>query len=557
MTRGSIALLDSQTIGQIAAGEVVERPLSVVKELVENSLDAGAARITVSLERGGTDLVEVIDNGGGITPDDLRLAPARHATSKLQSARGLEAIETLGFRGEGLAAISAVARLRVVSRTQESDVGFAIEAFEQRIGEPEPVSAPLGTRVSVRDLFVNVPARREYLRSASSELARISAFLSTLALAYPNVAFSFRHDGRELWTLEPSATLERRLTHVFGSAASALIPLDAVTTDHARIRGFVSTPGNERGDRRLQLLFVNGRLLRTTQFAGVWSAAYASFAMQHRQPFGVLFVDVMATDVDPNVHPTKSDVRFRRGDAVLQTARRAIVRTLESFERARFARSVSLSPQLHVDATPAAVEAALGTASLLEGLIAERAVLRVIAHLDDTYIVASDGRALVLLDQHAAHERIAFEEIARRARNGSASEVLLVPYLVELSAHDSARFEEAREALGEAGLIAQPFGERCFRITSTPAGYGARRFELSALIADLGDEIPGLGTRERVWASLACHSVVRAHERLEPEEMATLVSRLGRCENPMHCPHGRPTVVRLEAEDLARLFKRS
>ena len=558
------------TVGQIAAGEVVERPVSVVKELVENSLDAGATRIVVAVRQGGLETIEVADDGVGIARSDLPLALARHATSKLATPGDLQRIATLGFRGEGLASIAAVARVRLISRVAGEEVGFAAEAHGAEAGEPEPVAAPPGTRVVVRDLFANVPVRREYLRAPSAEFARISTFLATLALGYPQVTFSLAHDGREVWVFPGSPSIEQRLAHVFGpQPARELIALDEPETPGARpaVRGFISRPGADRADRRMQLLFVNGRLLRSTQLAGAWSAGYATYALAHRQPYGVLFLGLVPDHVDPNVHPTKSDVRLRHPEAVHDAVRRAIAGTLARNAEGRFAAALSFAPLGVAPAAGAAAGDAVAEPLAAE-LVPEAAAngaspsaspeMRILAQLDDTYILATDGRALVLLDQHAAHERIAFEAIAERARAGAPlREALLLPYTIELDAEAAERFEASRAVLAEAGLEAEPFGERAFRITATPAGYGARTFDVRAYLDDLGDEIPGLDARERVWASLACHSVVRAGEALEPAEMSALVARLARCRNPMHCPHGRPTIVRIEPDAVARMFKRT
>jgi DNA mismatch repair protein MutL len=568
-----IRLLDETTVGQIAAGEVIERPLSVVKELVENALDAGAKRIVVAVARGGLDAIEVADDGAGIVPDDMPLAFARHATSKLARAEDLERIGSLGFRGEGLASIAAIARVRVVSRTRDSEVGFAVNAYAGAVGEPEPVAAPPGTRVVVTDLFANVPVRREYVRSPSSEFARISTFLATLALGYPGVAFSLSHDGRATFAFPSAAALDQRLAHVFGPApARALLALDDGTQlpSAPRVRGFVSEPGTDRGDRRMQLLFVNGRLLRSTLLAGAWSAGYATFALANRQPFGVLFLDISPDHVDPNVHPTKSDVRLRHPDAVHSAVRRAIAATLARHATVRMRDAVSFAPTGGIvgaeperpnDAAhePLAFAWPSGSNGYATSAIARPpSELAILAQLDETFVLATDGRALVLVDQHAAHERVAFEAISARARAGAgASEALLLPYTIELDAEQTDRFERARPALAAAGLDAEPFGERAYRIVATPAGYGARSFDLRASLADLDDEIAGLSADERVWASLACHSVVRAGERLEHAEMTALLARLVRCENPMHCPHGRPTIVRIEADAIARMFKRT
>jgi DNA mismatch repair protein MutL len=568
-----IRRLDLVTVGQIAAGEVVERPLSVGKELVENALDAGATRVAVSVRRGGLEAIDVSDDGCGIVASDLQLAFARHATSKLAYARDLERIATLGFRGEGLASIAAVARVRLVSRVPQSELGYAVEAHATEVLEPEPVAAPLGTRVEVHALFANVPVRREYVRSPAAEFTRIASFLATLALAYPAVAFSLAHDGRPTFSFRSGATLDERLAHVFGTAAPALVPLDASPGGETRVRGFVSRPGNDRGDRRMQLLFVNDRLLRTTQLAGAWSAAYATYALVGRQPFGVLFLDVPPDHVDPNVHPTKSDVRLRFPDVVHDAVRRTIARTLARDASLRVREALSFAPPSEPEAPErrawsdgGAPRYALHAArppdftavdGAGEGTFAPAPVLRILAQLDDTYLLATDDRALVLVDQHAAHERIAYEAIAARARAGGApSEALLVPYTLELDAEACDRFERSRPALAAAGLDAEPFGERCYRIVATPAGYGARPFDVRAYVADLSDDVAGLSPDERVWASLACHSVVRAGDPLEHAEMTALLARLVRCDNPMHCPHGRPTIVRVEPEAIARMFKR-
>ncbi len=342
-----IRILDPETIGQIAAGEAIERPLSVVKELVENALDAGATRIAVRIRGGGLEEIEVSDDGVGLRRSELALAVRRHATSKLRAAADLGAIGTLGFRGEGLASIAAVARLRLISRTRDEELGSALDAHAEEASEPVPIAAPVGTRAIARELFANVPVRRDYLRSARAEFARISTWVATIALAYPGVTFSLAHDGDELWTLPPDPTLELRLAHVFGKAAAGmLLPLHAPAgrTLDVRVRGFISAPGNDRPDRRMQVLFVNNRLLRSSLFAGAWSAAYSTYAMVGRQPYGVLFVDVAPSSVDPNVHPTKSDVRLRYGDHVASVVRQTLAATLEERARERFAAAVSLAP---------------------------------------------------------------------------------------------------------------------------------------------------------------------------------------------------------------------
>ncbi len=553
----SIRELDAVTIGQIAAGEIIERPSSVVKELVENAVDAGASRITVSVERGGIEGIEVVDNGAGIVAAQLSLAVRRYATSKLGAVAELESIATLGFRGEGLASIAAVSKLEIVSREAGTEIGARVEASGERISEVQPAASPVGTRVSVRDLFANVPVRREYLRAPGAEFNRISSWLATFALAYPDVTFALRHDGREVWVMPAAEDERERLAMVFGST-DRLLPLDgaAARALDGRLRGFISAPGNDRPDRRMQLLFVNGRLLRSTLLAGAWTSGYTGFTKIGRHPYGVLFLELAPDQVDPNVHPTKSDVRLRYGNQVFDATRRSIAATLLDHARSRFDRETGQAPLDERGAPEPGARVSLFTGEGLHEEGRPAGGLRVLAQLDRTFIVVTDGEGLLLVDQHAAHERIAYEAIVAAARASRVSEPLLVPQVMELDPAQSAALDAVLELLREGGLEIESFGERTYRIVATPAGYGARSFDFAGLLDDLTEQPKARGVRERVWASLACHSVTVAGETLALQEMTTLVDRLQSCANPMHCPHGRPTMVRLGPEEIARMFKR-
>ncbi len=575
-----IRLLDSETIGQIAAGEVIERPLSVVKELVENALDADAMRIAVRVRGGGLTEIEVADDGLGIAPEDLLLAVTRHATSKIADAAGLTEVGTLGFRGEGLASIAAVADVTIVSRTADAEIATAIAARGETIGEPRPVAGPPGTRVVVRDLFGNVPVRRDYLRSPYAEFGRIATWLATLTLAYPHVGFTLEHDGKTSFAFPPGDDLAPRLRHIFGASSISMVPVHGEER-YAGVRGWVSSPGDDRPDRRNQVLFVNGRLLRSGLVSGAWLAAYRTFAMVGRHPYGVLYLTVPPNEVDPNVHPTKSDVRLRHGDRVVGVVKDAIASALRRGAIERLERSISFAPPLRestslasaIDWTETLVSggALIGRADSGDASGGENAggagagassrpVLRVLAQVDRTYILATDGEAVVLVDQHAAHERIVFEQLAANARAQATAEALLIPYSFEVRPEEAERLDASLDALAASGLHVERFGERAYRVTATPARLvhagRSRPFDVADFIECLGDEVRGLDADQRVWASLACHSVVVAGERLEYPEMTALVERLQRCENPMHCPHGRPTIVRLDPDRIARLFKR-
>ena len=555
----TIRLLDPVTIGQIAAGEVIERPASVVKELVENALDAGARRIAVRVVGGGLTEIEVADDGGGIAAAELATAPLRHATSKLHDATALSAIRTLGFRGEGLASIAAVARTTIASRTGGADVATAVDAFGEEIGAPYALAGPPGTRVIARDLFANVPARRAYLRTPAAEFARIAQWLGTMALAYPDVAFSLDHEARRVLVFGADGDPIPRLRYVFGPSAAAMLPVHG-TRDGVAVGGWISPPGDDRPDRRAQVLFVNGRLLRSTALSGAWSAAYRTFAMSGRHAYGVLFVDIAPDAVDPNVHPTKSDVRLRFGERVNAVVRTALGDVLRAAAGARLGRAVSLAPALAGDAPSDGGSPYVWGAPFTAVADAAGTALRVVAQIDRTYVLATDGEAIVLVDQHAAHERVVYEELMANASAAAPAQPLLVPIAFEVRPDQARALESSRAALVAGGLVIEPFGEHAYRITAMPAhttyAGKTRAFDVAAFLEGLDDEHRPADERHNVWASLACHSVARAGDPLALDEMTVLLERLQRCANPMHCPHGRPTIVRLEPEAVARLFKR-
>jgi DNA mismatch repair protein MutL len=559
----TIRLLDPATIGQIAAGEVIERPASVVKELVENALDAGARRIAVRVSGGGLAEIDVADDGDGIPPDEVATAVLRHATSKLDGAGALAAIRTLGFRGEGLASVVAVARTTVASRTAGSEIATAVDAFGEEIGAPYPVAGPPGTRVVARDLFSNVPARRAFLRTPAAEFTRIAQWLGTMALAYPAVGFALDHDGRRVFAFPADGDPMPRLRHVFGPGAAAMLAVHGAS-DGVAVAGWIAPPGDDRPDRRAQVLFVNGRLLRTTALAGAWSGAYRTFAMSGRYPYGVLFVDIAPDAVDPNVHPTKSEVRLRFAERVNAVVRGAMGDALRAAAAARLGRAISLAPPAEPEDAPAPSASEPVPVAWAERFAAVDDVaipgLRVLAQVDRTYVLATDGDAVVLIDQHAAHERVVYEELIANATEAAPAQPLLVPIAFEVRPEQARALEASRDALVASGLVIEPFGENAYRITAMPAqtthAGKTRAFDIAAFLDGLDDDHRPADERHNVWASLACHSVARAGDALALPEMSHLLERLQRCANPMHCPHGRPTIVRLEPEAIARLFKR-
>jgi DNA mismatch repair protein MutL len=564
--------LDDATIAQIAAGEVIERPVSVVKELVENSLDAGATVVSVELMDGGRTAIAVTDDGRGMSAGDLPFALMRHATSKLRIADDLFAVRTLGFRGEGLASIAAAGRLEIISRRRGDEFGARVEASGTSATAPAVAAAPPGTKVTVRDLFALVPARREFLKSARAEFARVAAFLSQLSLGWPSIAFHLRHDGREVWALPAAADPIDRLESVFGrDARGALIAIDGDSgIAREKVTGYISAPGRDRPHRDHQVFFVNGRLVRSSALGASWLSAYGSFGMTGRYPYGVIRVDLPPEDVDVNVHPTKSEVRFRFGAAVFDAVRAAVSRSLRRVEPVRSAtapilsalgieRPPGLAEMFDRDRPPSEVDAAPGFDAPFTREPANDPV-RVFGQIDQTYIAATDGVDLMLIDQHAAHERIAYEALLAGSGASDIAAPMLFATVVELTPDRAAALHELREELSAIGVEVEQFGENAYRIRSLPAGYEKRRFDLAGVLDDLAaDDAPreGADHRRRLLATIACHSVVRAHEPLAMQEQVALIQRLRACRDPHTCPHGRPTMIRLDAATLAKAFKRA
>jgi DNA mismatch repair protein MutL len=564
-----IRVLDEATIAQIAAGEVIERPLSVVKELVENSLDAGASYVAVELTGGGRREIAVADDGRGIAHDDLTLALQRHATSKLAAADELFAVRTLGFRGEGLASIAAAAgSMDIVSRASGQNFGARIAVRHGTAGAVARVAASPGTKVTVRDLFAATPVRRDFLGSEKAEFGRVSAFLSRLALGWPKVAFSLRHDGRDVWSLPAVLDPVDRLEMVFGKGSRGSLALVRTSPNiMIGIAGFTSRIGADRPNRQGQVLFVNGRLVRSAALSAAWSTAYAGKMMSGRYPYGVLLISLPPGDVDVNVHPTKIEVRFASAAAVFDAVRHAVADALRDEQGSDGFESLAAAAS-HTASSPSDPSASLPAISLLDvGLAAPTAqsqTARALGQIDQTFIVISDPTGILILDQHAAHERIAFEAL-EDGQSAAASAPLLLPRIVELTPDQAATLAAYEAELAAIGVEIERFGDDAYRISAVPSGYEQRRFDVMGMLDDLAGEPASASStsqaslgeaRRRLLATVACHSVVRAHEPLSLQEQVTLYDRLRHCRDPQTCPHGRPTMLRLDALELAKAFKR-
>lgn len=589
-----IRRLPEAVANRIAAGEVVERPASVVKELVENAIDAGAARVEVTLEAGGKALVLVEDDGCGMTPEDLPLAVERHATSKLADD-GLVAITSLGFRGEALPSIGSVARLRLVSRAAGMAEAWALEVTGGAVGRPQPAAGGAGTRVEVRDLFFKVPARLKFLRSDRAEAEAAVEALRRLALARPEIAFACRVDGRLAWRVEAADGLfaERlleRLGAVLGREfVGNALELDA-EREGIRLRGFVGLPTFSRKDGRGQHLVVNRRPVQDRLLKQALRAAYADLLFHDRQPVAALFLELPPELVDVNVHPAKAEVRFRDPGLVRGLVVGAIKRALA--EHGHRSASVSpgalgafrpggstLPPGRGLAETGAAWQAAApsGFAEALlasppqaraepepaSSLPAERFPLGAArAQLHRTYILAETEAAVILVDQHAAHERIVYERLkAERRAGGVRRQLLLMPEVVELEAGEQERVLARARELAELGLVLEPFGPGAVLVREVPALLG--QVAVGELVRDLAADLAELDAAlnlqealEAVLKSVACHGSVRAGRRLSVEEMNALLRQMEATPFAGQCNHGRPTYIEVRREDIERLFGR-
>jgi DNA mismatch repair protein MutL len=601
-----IRVLPPTVVNRIAAGEVIERPASAVKELVENAIDAGASRIDVTLRDGGRSLIAVADDGCGMSAAELALAVERHATSKLPGD-DLTHIATLGFRGEALPSIGAVGRLTIASRQAGSDSGWSLAIEGGAKGRVQPAALGPGTRVELRDLFYATPARLKFLKQPRTELDHVEDVVNRLAMAHPAIAFTLTDDTRPVLRLnagvdllaDPEAARLARLAQVMGrDFADNALPID-VTRDGVRLTGHIGLPTLNRGTAAHQYLFVNGRPVRDRLLHGAVRGAYQDFLARDRHPLVALFVDLPAEAVDVNVHPAKAEVRFRdaglvRGlivgackHALAEAGHRAATTVataaLGSFRPGAAPSSwrpaLSL-PRGFAEAAAAAyapLDAAVAAlASELPGVAAPAAAVAETgnaeaaayplgaarAQLHETYIVAQTADGIVIVDQHAAHERLVYEKMKQAlAARGIARQALLIPEVVELEGAAAARLLARRDELAELGLVIEAFGAGAVVVREVPALLGAA--DVKGLVRDLADELAEFGQAlslkeglEAICGTLACHGSVRAGRRLTAAEMNALLREMEATPHSGQCNHGRPTYVELKLADIERLFGR-
>ncbi len=565
-----IKLLDPEVAIKIAAGEVVERPVSVVKELVENSLDAGASQITVEVRGGGIDHILVTDNGHGIPAEELDLALHRHATSKLQKAEELEAIATMGFRGEALPNIASVSCLSLTSRPPEEEAGHELLLKWGQVTQRGPTGHPLGTSVTVTDLFGNQPPRRKFLKSTSAETARICDLVSRLALAFPEVRFHLTVEGRTSLTSPGNGSLIDAMTSVYGPrVAGAMMEVSGEADSH-RISGLISPPSLTRADRSHITLLVNRRWVHSRTLSFALEQAYHGLLPERRYPLAVINLTLPYLEVDVNVHPSKREVRFHHENqlfSVLQRTVRAALIASSPVPEVRLERATA--PSAQSSSHPTLVEPSYGGQIRLQPQSFSPStgpkptevmpMLRLLGQVRSTYMVAEGPDGLYLIDQHAAHERVLFESL-QEAASQKAPQVqpLLEPVVVHLSPAQEERLHHSIEALERYGFLVEPFGERSHLLRAVPSVVKDPTEKALIEVLDLAaSQTSSMEPDEALASSIACHSAVRGGMTLSQREMEELVHQLEATKSPHTCPHGRPTMVHLSSHHLEREFGRT
>lgn len=613
----AIRILPEILANKIAAGEVVERPASVVKELVENALDAGSTRILIDIQKGGGTLIQVADNGAGMAPDDAMLALERFATSKIRSDDDLFAIQTLGFRGEALPSIAAVSKMTLTTRSRETDSGVEIDIHGGRILKVNDVGAPQGTMIRVAQLFYNTPARRKFLKSMSTEMSHIADTVTGMALGHHQVHFKLAHNGKSVKQWPRVTKPAQRIADVLGQETpDQLIEFDREDAG-LRLCGCLGPARLTRSTSRGIYLFVNGRRVRDRVIQHALFDGYHGRLMKGLFPVAVIFITLPFDQVDVNVHPTKHEIRFvdsrRVHNAVRDTVASALQQNDRSLWRVRENREENTSfqvaqqmppyspPARHEDAVqsrpalfhqdfqpardmaaqwpaagqskrddtapPAPVEIPRAPYADTDAKKQQTiwgnggfADLTVIGQFRGTYIICQDGDDLILIDQHAAHERIVYERLSGND-GGIESQRLLMPETVELGFGETEALNRLIPRLNEMGLEIEPFGGNTFVVKAVPTLLDDR--DIASVVRALAEKSAetGLGgdlskVLDDCRMLMACHNAVRANQRLAPEQISTMLNQLDQCQNPSHCPHGRPTWVRWSRRDLEKAFKR-
>ncbi|MBQ7525952.1 MAG: DNA mismatch repair endonuclease MutL [Abditibacteriota bacterium] len=577
-----IRVLDIKTVNKIAAGEVVDRPASAVKELVENAIDAGSTKIDIEIEDGGKSLMRVTDNGKGMDAEDIKIALERHATSKIRTVEDLESVHTLGFRGEALPAIASVSAMEIVSCKDESE-GAADAVIDRGvIKSVTAAAAPKGTSITVRDIFANVPARLKFLRSAATERSRINDIVGKFVLSYPGIAFRLISGGKVSLSSTGSGDMFDAVSLVMGKEISAcLVPVE-FEENGVKVTGFVSNRQLARSGTRDQMFFVNGRNVRNKSLGGAVNAAYRDILPFGRYPAAAVFVELPPDRVDVNVHPTKAEVKFLNErevtSAVYRSVREALllrggaapeIRAEEIVKPEGFSGQVSMETgeifdipkQPEVRAyTPEPIEIPATFERPKFRAEGNLASLKIIGQVHNTYIIGEAEDGVLFIDQHVAHERVLYEKLVAEAEKNACAQLLLTPMPLEFSRKEAFALTENLENLARIGFELEPFGDASFVMRSAPASLAPEKAEkvLRETAEDLADDNSEnrLFKGDRVIITASCKMAIKAGDSLTMEEMVGLVRQLSLCENPYVCPHGRPIVMGLSGYEMNRRFGR-
>jgi DNA mismatch repair protein MutL len=600
-----IKILPEIISNKIAAGEVVERPASVVKELVENALDAGSRRITVEIEKGGRQLIRISDDGCGMGQDDALLCLERYATSKIKDDRDLFAIATLGFRGEALPSIAAVSRFTLVSRDASSPAGVEIMVSGGKVHQVRETGAPCGTMISVQQLFFNTPARRKFLKTITTEMGHIADTVASMALGWPEVHIHLRHNGKTVKRWPAVSEPFDRIIDVLGQDLRTDLQRLDLSTPAVNLTGWLASPLAARSTRRGMYVFVNGRRVRDRVIQHALFAGYAGRLMKGQFPVAVIFLEVPFDQVDVNVHPTKHEVRFANQKAIHNAVSQAVGSVLRSAERsrrqeitpditdsplvaeprkkfpARFSpspwkpaggdappRSAPLENRPPFDLTaPAAPEgAAAASAPERQPSLWQRKPfgdLTIIGQWHQTYILCESEDGLILIDQHAAHERVLYEQLKNQQsqKKRPPAQKLLLPETMELGFEEAARLDKLLPELKAMGLEIEPFGGSTFVIKAVPTLLAGR--EAAPLVSEIVEKMAELDFQSGAADAfdpflklMACHGSIRAHQRLSEQEMRQLLDQMDACDTPSNCPHGRPTWIKWGLRTVEKAFSR-
>ena len=572
----TIKILADEVASQIAAGEVVERPASVVKELLENAIDAGASRITVRVEAAGRQLIEVADNGTGISMDDLPLAVARHATSKLSTAEDLFRIRTLGFRGEALASIGSVSRLTILSKNPDKNTGAKIVVEGGKMVRNEPVGGAVGTVVQVEDLFYNTPARLKFLKRDLTEKQQIDGLVTRYALAYPDKALQLREDGQTVLHTAGNGNRREILAQLYGVDLARQLLEVVFEEEDLHITGFISPISVNRSNRKDITFFVNGRWIQDTALNTALIKAYQSYLMVGRYPLAVLFIELKLEEVDVNVHPAKAEVRFRQPDLIFTSVQRAVRRALLAYspvpqlsttgwkaEGQLSDRQLDWGNFSHAWAPPQTgdeiqsgqTQPSVSTPPISGGI----PLLRLIGQIGATYLVAEGPDGLYLIDQHAAHERVLYEKMIH-ARGTIPSQALLEPIVMNFPPQAGGLIKENLDVINKIGFTLEEFGANTYRLSAIPTLFSRQdpRSAIRSVVEDFEeDETPLQGVIENKLTARICKRMaVKGGTVMSNEEQDALLRDLEGCESPRTCPHGRPTMIHLSVDLLERQFGR-